>query len=108
MNELDPVIVDMIEPHVQQFLKKSGYSDARVDKELLFPYPEGFFTAYCQDDALFLVTGSGDGKFIDEKTIALAKELGYTKIRLQTKRNPKAWERRHGYKLAGYILEKEI
>lgn len=94
--------------HVDLYLRKSGCDDPLLNEDLLFVYEEGFFTVECRTDCLMVLTAAGDGKFIDKKVIELAKKLGYKKIVFPSKRNPKAWERRLGYKLAGYVMEKEI
>jgi len=38
----------------------------------------------------------------------LAKELGYEKIMMATKRNYKGFERKFGFKLTGYVLERRV
>lgn len=50
----------------------------------------------------------GDGVYWDTYLNTLAQKLGLTKIMMATKRNPKAFERKFGFKLTGYILEKEV
>lgn len=59
-------------------------------------------------DSLFINIMSGDAKELEWELIQIAKANGCTKLRAVTQRNPKAFARKHGAKLVGYIIEKEI
>ena len=94
---------------IREFYRKSGYDDAMLDTQLLFPLPHGgFFTVECRDKAMVVMTAAAPGKELAVAVEDLARKLGYKKIVFETKRNPKAWERLLGYKLAGYVMEKEL
>lgn len=95
---------------VDYFRKRSGFDNPMIDSPGIsyFPVGGGFFTTKCMKDALFIPSAAGDGKELDEQICALAKRLGYTKVRFETRRNPRAWERKFGYKVTGYVMEKEV
>lgn len=90
---------------LETYFKKSG------DRKL---YPteyshicdKGFASWNVTADALMVVQLYGDGRwwhgFFDE----MAGNLGLP-IRFATTRNPKAWERKYGAKVVGYIMEVE-
>lgn len=91
------------------FLKKSKYDKVFDHLPQYYEDPEkGFFVFEDREDALCVLQACGDGKWVDEIATMTARELGHKKIVFETRRNPKAWERKFGYKLTGYVLEKEI
>jgi hypothetical protein len=91
------------------FLKKST-TDFIGDKETMFyDFGEGgFFSLEPRENALVVLTLSGKPAVLFPAIIAIGKAMGYTKVQFQTQRNPKTWERRHGCKQVGYVMEKEL
>lgn len=88
------------------YFEKSG--DSKITKENYIENEFGFSTHRVVDDQLVLLNVCGNGSFWDSFFCSYARELGLNKIVFGTKRNPKTFERKHGYRLVGYILEKEL
>lgn len=68
----------------------------------------GFASFDIKGDELILYQVYGNGDLWDRYFVELAKRLNLKKIKFGTKRNYKGFERKFGYKLVGYILEKEV
>jgi len=96
----------MKQEDLQDYLKRSG--DTKITERNLIENEHGFMTWAADEDTLIPINVYGDGKYWDNFLVILAKELGLKKIQFGTERNYKAYERRFGYKLKGYILEKEV
>lgn len=98
----------MDEKDLQKYFEKSG--DTSIEPDNLIVTDNGFatWTIDRSDNALVGLNVYGDGKYWEEFGNELAKKLGCTKIRVATKRSPKAFVRKYGFKLVGYILEKEV
>lgn len=96
----------MKQEDLQDYLKRSG-DDSIIEKNLI-ENEHGFMTWTADEDTLIPINVYGDGKYWDSFLVVLAKELGLKKIQFGTERNYKAYERKFGYKLKGYILEKEV
>lgn len=94
------------ETDINKYLEKSG--DDSVDTENLIENEKGFMSWGVNLDSLILSSVYGDGKYWDKFSIELAKQLGLKKIVIATRRSPKAYQRKYGYKLTGYLLEKEV
>ena len=94
---------------VAEYKRKSQCDDDPLaGDDLRFFWPEGFMVVRLVNGDLFVRSAAGQGKFLDEKAKEIAHQLGCKEIFFTTKRSPKAWERRLGYKIAGYILSKEL
>lgn len=95
------------EEDIKRYLEKSG--DTHLDPENIIVNEHGFLSWTIDDNgALFGLNVYGDGNYWDKFLVELANKLGCKQIRFATKRNPKVWERKFGYKIAGYIMEKEL
>lgn len=68
----------------------------------------GFCVWRVKDGKLILADVYGDGHFWDTWAEEKARELEVDTIRFITKRSPKAFQRKYGYELAGYVMEKAI
>lgn len=88
------------------YFKKSKDDEIFVDN--LVQNEHGFLSWRVYNDKLILLNVYGDGKYWDVFSMELAKKLGINKIIAGTKRKPKAWKRKYGYEVTGYILEKRI
>jgi len=96
----------MKQEDLQDYLKRSG--DDKIIERNLIENEYGFMTWTADEDSIIAINVYGDGKYWDRVLVNLAKELGVNKIIFGTQRNFKAYERKFGYKLKGYILEKEV
>ena len=68
----------------------------------------GFCSWIIQEDAVLIIDCYGDGKYWQSKMEEIARENGLTKTRAATKRNPMPYERKYGYKVIGFLMEKEL
>ena len=83
-----------------------------------FPFPladriyedkdKGFVLYNIENGHIVVLAIYGDGKHWFNVMEEDARRLGIKKIRGSTKRNPAAWSRRHGVKVVGYIIEKDV
>ena len=96
----------MTPEQVQDYLKRSG--DKQIYNINLIENEHGFLTWTVFEDMVYCLQAYGDGRHWDNVLINLAKELGLPKVAFSTKRKPKSYERKYGYKVTGYILEKEV
>ena len=96
----------MTEEDIQTYLKKSG--DHRIRTENLIENEYGFLSWSIYDDSLIALQVYGDGVYWDKFLNELAKQLGLKTIKMGTKRDYRAFEKKFGFKLTGYILEKEV
>ena len=90
----------------ERYLDKSG--DEEIFTDNLIENDQGFASWNIHRGKLVILNVFGAGQFWDSFFVALAKGLGVNKITFGTRRNPKAFERKYGYKVVGYILEKEV
>lgn len=97
---------------LEDYYRKSGDNHIVVGEGVSVAVTGHGFCTYAKDnieqDVLFVFNCYGNGKYWEQFLKEKAKELGCKKIRFATKRNPKAFERRFGAKLVGYILEVEV
>jgi hypothetical protein len=91
---------------IEKYLKKSG--DLFIYEDNLIENDQGFMSWKIAEDKLVLLNVYGNGKYWDTFSIELAKKLGLKSILTATRRSPKAFTRKFGYKITGYILEKEV
>lgn len=68
----------------------------------------GFAVVQLTEDALLIHACCGDGKYWQEQFEMLAEKGGVKKLAMITRRNPEAWERRFGYKVKKFYMEKEL
>lgn len=91
---------------IEDYLNKSG--DEYLSGDHVIENEHGFLTYSVTPDCLFIINCYGDGEYWDKVANDLAKEAGKDVVRFGTRRNPKTFERKYGYKTVGYILEKEV
>lgn len=96
----------MNEEDIERYLHKS--KDKHIETENLIENEHGFMSWTTFEDYLVAVQVYGDGEYWNRYLDELAKELGYDKILIGTKRNYKAFERKFGFKLTGYLLERRV
>ena len=96
----------MNEKDIQRYLEKSG--DQFIYEDNIINNDQGFMSWKIAEEKLILLNVYGNGKYWDEFSIALAKKLGLKSILTATRRSPKAFTRKFGYKITGHILEKEV
>ena len=91
---------------LEKYLSKSG--DDGIYTDNLIENSHGFMSWKVSDQGLVLLNVYGDGKYWDEFSIELAKKLNLKKIITATRRSPRAYQKKYGYKLTGFVLEKEV
>lgn len=91
---------------LEKYLSKSG--DDYVYPDNLIENKNGFMSWTVKNGKLILLNVYGNGKYWDEFSKELAKGLGLTSILIATRRSPKAYQKKYGYKLTGYLMEKEV
>lgn len=96
---------------VQQYEKKTK-EKFKVHENLCIEYcPENGILTYLIDESekqLILFQVCGNAEYWDIITQKIAKMNGCNKITFATKRNPKGFIRKYRYKVAGYVLEKDV
>lgn len=92
---------------LQRYLKKSG--DSYIHEDNLIENEHGFLS-WCldEDGSLVGLNVYGDGDYWDKFLESLAIQIGAKRIRFASRRNPKVWDKKFNYKVAGYIMEKEV
>ena len=92
----------------ERFLEKSGSRKVLTDN--LIENEHGFMSWVLDDDAFVCLNVYGDGDYWDKYMNELAKQFGCKTILGGTTRKAgmKAFERKYGFKLRGYIFEKEV
>jgi len=91
---------------IKKYLKKSG--DQFIYEDNIIVNEHGFLSWKIAEEKLVLLNVYGNGKYWDTFSIELAKKLGLKSILTATRRSPKAFTRKFGYNITGYILEKEV
>ena len=93
---------------VARFLEKSR--SEYVDETNLIENEHGFMSWKVDGDKFVCINVYGNGEYWDKYMNELAKQLGCKKILGGTTRKAgwKAFERKYGFKLRGYIFEKEV
>ena len=96
----------MINP-LRDYYNRSG--DTQLGVGWMEEDPEnGFCVWRVQDEKLILVNVYGNGTHWDTWATEKAKELELDTVLFATSRSPKAFVRKYGYKITGYILEREV
>ena len=96
----------MTEQDIKRYLEKS--KDKHIEAENLIENEHGFMSWTTWEDYLVAIQVYGDGDYWNQELNNLAKKLGYEKIMMATKRNYKGFERKFGFKLTGYVLERRV
>jgi len=93
---------------VARFLEKSR--SEYVDETNLIENEHGFMSWKVDGDKFVCINVYGNGEYWDKYMNELAKQLGCKTILGGTTRKAgyKAFERKYGFKLKGYIFEKEV
>jgi len=94
------------EQDIKRYLEKS--KDKNIETENLIENEHGFMSWTTWEDYLVAIQVYGDGDYWNQELNNLAKKLGYEKIMMATKRNYKGFERKFGFKLTGYVLERRV
>ena len=92
--------------NLERYFEKSG--DTEIITDNLIENEHGFASYFVNGDRLVICNVFGDGEFWDAFFLDKARELGLKRVTFGTRRNYKAFEKKFGYKLTGYILEKEV
>lgn len=94
----------------KKYLKKSKdpYGRLYAGGILLEEEWKGFCIVEQSGNTLVVQQCYGDGKHWDKEIMKLAKKLKCNKISFYTRRNYKAFEKKFGYKLDGYVMTKEV
>ena len=91
---------------IQDYFNKSG--DTKLEDGKRLSNEHGFLIYRLGKDAIYVMHCYGDGKYWDKVLEKIARKYMVPKIVFGTKRNYKAFQRKFGYKMIGYILEKEV
>lgn len=87
----------------RDYLRRSG--DLEIAPDCLEIDGHGFASFRSIDGYLVIHQCYGDGKFWANLARDMAKDKGLKGVMFTTRRNPKAFERRHGAKIVGYLME---
>lgn len=99
---------------INQYHAKTGeYPNGYPGSEFIFHEGRGFCVFIRNNDVLIVGEVCGDGRYWLAYLEGKAKELGCTKLRFWTNRNPAAFTRKFGFTLAGFsdgnfIMEKVV
>jgi hypothetical protein len=99
-------MVTIPEEQLNDYYLRSGdteLSDGKVEVN-----ENGFCVWRKIDEAILLVHVYGNGTYWNQFASNKAKELGLSKVIFATKRNPDGFIYKHGFKVTGYILEREV
>ena len=94
------------EEDIKRYLDKSG--DSFIYEDNIVVNEHGFMSWNIHEGKLVLLNVYGNGKYWDNFSIDLAKKLDLKTILIATRRSPKAFTKKFGYKITGHILEKEV
>lgn len=98
------------EEWVKEYLKKSGDEKLPDGKLEILPY--GFLIWGLNQSGDFVIVAvyavNGYGKAMYSFINSLAKKYGCKKLVFATQRRPEPFIRKYGFRLKGYILEKEV
>lgn len=76
--------------------------------QLEFDELQGFCNWKQDNDIMYIGVTCGNGMYWNNFIQLKAKELGCKTLRFGTYRNPATFIRKFGYKVVGYILEKDV
>lgn len=90
----------------RDYYNRSG--DTELGVGWMIENEHGFCVWRADEESIILVNVYGDGTYWDNWATEKAKELEKSKVFFATKRNPKAFVRKFGYEVTGYILERTV
>ena len=90
----------------QDYLKRS--KDTKIFLDNIIENEHGFMSWCVSDNKFVPLQVYGDGVYWQQQIENMTQELGLNSILIGTRRSPKAYIHKYGYKLVGYILEKEV
>jgi hypothetical protein len=97
----------MSDEDIERYKRKSG--DSKIGgKFAVEDSLHGFATFDLRSDCIVLHCIYGDGRYWVEYFMKMAKDRGLPFLRAATRRNPKAIQRRLGFRVVGYVMEKEV
>jgi len=96
----------MTEEDFERYLEKS--KDKDIDTENLIENEHGFLSWTTWEDYFVPIQVYGDGDYWDSYIDELAKQLGYDKVLMATKRSYKSFVKKYRFKLTGYLLERRV
>lgn len=91
---------------IEDYLRRSG--DTELPKGNVEENEHGFCIWRIIEDKLILASVYGDGKYWNEWATKKAEKEGMNTVFCATKRNPAGFIRAHGFKVVGYILERDV
>lgn len=102
--------VDELGPDLIKYLEKSGDSGIRRNPDNVVVRREQGFCVYRVVGRRFIIVAlySKDGTFWNDFTNGMAKQMNCDTIFFTTQRDPKAFIRRYGFKIAGYVMTREV
>ena len=92
--------------NTERYFEKSG--DEQIYTDNLIENAHGFASYRFHEGKLIILNVYGDGEYWDNFFTNMAREEGLKALVFGTRRSYKPFERKFGYKLTGYILEKEV
>ena len=91
---------------LQRYYDKSG--DTELSKGYMEENDHGFCVWGVADNSLILIHVYGDGEYWDSWATEKANQLDLDSVAFGTKRSPKAFCKKFGYTVIGYILERKV
>lgn len=89
---------------LRDYLNRSG--DEALGLGWMEENEHGFCVWRVKDGTLILVNVYGDGRYWDQWADEKCAEQKLTKIQFGTRRNPATFERKYGYKVTAYLMER--
>jgi len=98
----------MTNEDLAKYCQKSG--DSMPHTANLIENEHGFASYYFSEDgeSIILLSVYGDGRYWDSFFEDMARENGLKRVRFVTKRDPRLFARKYGYRVTGYHMEKEV
>lgn len=88
------------------YLRRSG--DDSIEPENYIENEHGFSSYQIDGEQFTIIQCYGDGKYWQAEFMRLAKENNCKTILFATKRNPKTFARKYGYKTMATVMTKEV
>lgn len=103
-------MIDYVSHWINLYNKKANQSFYIPENHIFVAdSKKGFMTYEVDGDTFYVGLVAGDGRHWNSEIDRLAKKHKCKKILFGTYRNnPAAFTRKYGYKVAGFILEKEV